>query len=286
MGTKRVGLARLEALMKAFTSYPTLTGSNAYRAAGRGLCTFDQQPIVLPTGSLSGALGGADAVGQTSNWNPGTDTGVNIHQYSSGMRLYVQNIGQQTVKVPAIATNGMNYSYDAANNEGIQWVARNEAEKGVLNGDYFKVGTSPAFFVRARFTLADVSDTDDCCVGFRKVEAFTAAVDDYNDGAWINVEGGAGGKIKRETILANAATVVDGVTGESDWADAESHELKVVVDKDGAPTYFLDGEEFTTKHSSSFTFAADALVTPFMYHIHDAASTMGIVYEELEWGLV
>jgi hypothetical protein len=249
------------------------------------LCTFDQQPIVFPTGSLSGALSQGEGDG-AKYWYPGSDTTTVIHQYSSGMRLYVNNILDQATHIPAIATNGMNYSYDAVDNNGIQWAARLETEKGVLNGDYFKVGTSPKFFIRARFTLADVSDTDDCCVGFRKVEAFEPNVDDYDEGAWVNVEGAAGGKIKRETVLNNAATVVDGVTGMSDWANAESHELKIVVNKSGEPSYYLDGTEFATKPSSSFAFDAGELVTPFMYHIHDDAdSTMGIVYEEIEWGL-
>jgi len=290
MGTKRVGLARLEALMKAFVSYPTLSGANAYRAAGRSLCTFDQQPIVFPTGSLSASLlsggGTGDATDTGVEWVPGADTITNIHQYSSGMRLHVTNIGDQATNVvPAIATNGMNYSYIATDDFGLQWEARRATEKGVLNGDYFKIGTSPKFFVRCRFTLVDVSDTDDCLIGFKPVVAPNATVDNYTDMAAINVNAG---KFFIETILNNATTVTDSEHGDATtWADGESHELKVEVDKSGSPTYYLDGAKFTNAAlSSSFLFDSGDLVTPFMYHIHAASSTMGIVYEELEWGLV
>ena len=95
MGSKRLGLARLEALMKGFKSYPLLTGSNAYQAAGRGLCTFDQMPLVTPTGSLSSSFLD-DGTGATAKHMLG-DLVTNVHQYSSGMRLYVNNVGVKTM---------------------------------------------------------------------------------------------------------------------------------------------------------------------------------------------
>ena len=49
-----------------------------------------------------------------------------------------------------------------------------------------------------KFAIADVSDTDDCAFGFRKVEAYQANIDDYDEMAALNV---ISGDIKIETIL-------------------------------------------------------------------------------------
>jgi hypothetical protein len=57
--------------------------------------------------------------------------------------------------------------------------------------------------------LSDVDGTDDCAIGWRKAEAYQAAIDSYDEMAAINVIAGA---IKIETILNNGTTATTDTT--------------------------------------------------------------------------
>ena len=157
-----------------------------------------------------------------------------------------------------------------------------EAVKGREGVDRFTVGKQ-AFSASLKFSLADVSDTDDCAFGFRKVEAHQAYLDDYDEMAAWNI---ISGDISLETILNGGGTTTHEVTnggGDSagNWADAGVHTLKVSVDKAGAVTYTIDGVAPTASTTLTFSFDDGEVVTPFGYHLHAAASTMGIVLQEL-----
>lgn len=208
----------------------------------------------------------------------GVDTEVNMHTFNDGLVLYVQNIGTQTILQPAVNANGLDYGYDQTNNEGVQWVMRENGSKGIQNKDYFTIGTSPAFFASLKFSIADVSGTDDCAFGFRKDAAFQAAIDDYTDMAALNV---ISGDIKIETILNNSATTTTDTT--DNWADAASKTLRVNVSAAGVVTYQIDGSAPTT--TAAFTFDDTDVVTPFFYMIHASDLAGAVVLQELEVGL-
>ena len=216
----------------------------------------------------------------------GVDTNIIEHQYGDGLHLSVSMIGGQTIIIPAANTAGMDYSYDAADDEGIQWVMSQNTHKGNVDGDSidrFTVGSDP-FYAELTFTITDVSDTDDCLFGFRKVEAFAPAVDNYNDMAAFNINAG---DITTETILANAATTTTDLTsgggdGAGNWADAASHKVGVYVDAAGAVTYKIDGA--TPSGAVAFSFDNGEVVTPFFYLLHAASSTAGVILEKLTVG--
>lgn len=169
-------------------------------------------------------------------------------------------LGTQTITAPIIAAGGgldMG-SMDQTANDGL------ELNHGINSAQIpsFIVGTDAAFFFRVRFSIEDVSGTDDCAIGFRKVEANQANIDDYADMAVLNV---IAGDINIETILASAATVTTDTT--DNWANTETHELVVLVDADGEVTYTIDGEAPTVTAAYSFT---DGLtVMPFFYFLQD-----------------
>jgi hypothetical protein len=168
-------------------------------------------------------------------------------------------LGTQTITAPVITVNGLNLgSMDQTANDGL------ELNHGVLTSQptAFKVGTDPAFFFRVRFTIADVSGTDDCAIGFRQCEANQANVDDYQNMAVLNV---ISGNIFIETILANAATVSTDTT--NNWADTETHELMVLVSETGAVTYTIDGSAPLVTAADSFP--AATFVMPFVYFLQD-----------------
>jgi len=183
-------------------------------------------------------------------------------------------LGTQTILAPEPVATGLNVSMDAVDNDGAEFCP------GILAGNRcaFTVGDDPAFYARMKFSIADVGDTDDCAFGFRKVEAYQADIDDYDEMAALNV---ISGDIKIETILNNATTVTTDTT--DNWADGETHELAVYVDADGVVTYEIDGAPPST--TAEFTFDDGEVVVPFFYFLHAAASTAGIIFQEFECGL-
>lgn len=168
-------------------------------------------------------------------------------------------LGTQTIVAPVITASGLDMgSMDQTANDGL------ELNHGILSSQIpsFEIGTDAAFFLRARFSIADVSGTDDCCIGFRKVEANQANVDDYADMAVLNV---ISGNITIETIAGSAATVVTDTT--DNWADLATHELQVNVSAAGVVTYLIDGVAPTV--TAAYTFTDGLNVMPFFYFLQD-----------------
>ena len=167
-------------------------------------------------------------------------------------------LGTQTIVAPVVTASGLNLgSMDQTANDGL------ELNHGILSSQIpsFTVGTDAAFFFRVRFSIADVSGTDDCAFGLRKVEV-NGPLDDYADLACLNVIAGA---ITLETIIGAAATVSTDSTDA--WADTETHELQVNVSAAGVVTYLIDGVAPTV--TAAYTFADGLNVMPFGYFLQD-----------------
>jgi hypothetical protein len=208
----------------------------------------------------------------------GVDTNIIQHAYSDGLNLSVSNTGTQTILIPAANTAGMDYGYDQTDDEGIQWVMSQNTHKGNIDGDSidrFTVG-SDAFFAELTLTVGDVSGTDDCAFGFRKVEAFQANVDDYDEMAALNL---ISGNVKSETILNGAGTITS--VALKAVADATSVKLGVFVASSGAVTIEIDGVSAT---DPSFTFDNGEIVTPFFYMLNDSGLADTVVLEKLTVG--
>lgn len=198
----------------------------------------------------------------------------NIMMFPEGYLEY-HIMGTQTILLPVLTSisdgvSGLDIGMDQTDNDGVEICA------GILssNRNAFKVGTSAAFFCRTRFSIADVSGTDDCAFGFRKAEAYQANVDDYADMAVLNV---ISGDIKIETIVGSAATTTTDTT--DNWADTETHELKILVSAAGVVTYLIDGVAPTT--TAAFTLTTDLFVVPFLNFLN--ASDLAGAVPLLEW---
>ena len=206
----------------------------------------------------------------------GTAGDTTLHSYADGLELTLYPIVAQDNDRPAAATTGMDYSYEQDDDDGIEWRMSDNTCKGREGLDRFTVGKQ-AFFATMRFSIADVSGTDDCAFGFAKVEAHAAAIDGRDESAVLNV---ISGNITIETILNNAATTVTDTT--DDWADTAIHTLGVHVAKSGAVTYTIDGAAPTA--TAAFSFDAGEVVTPSFYLLQAADLSGAIVLEELVVG--
>ncbi len=223
---------------------------------------FVQNPVV------SKLAGGASS---------GTGGDVNIMQFPYTTLEYSPK-GTQTITAPVIASiaagvSALNNEMDQTDNDGV------EICPGILssNPNAFKAQTASPFFFRVRLTLATVASTDDCAFGFRLAEAYQANIDDYNDMAVLNI---ISGDIKIETILNGAATVTTDTT--DNFTDAQTKDLKIMVDENGAVTYQIDGAEPTV--TAAYTFRAGIYVVPFHFFLHSASSAVGIRIQEWECG--
>lgn len=210
----------------------------------------------------------AKAGGATS----GTATNV---LYTPNLYLEYQPKGTQTILAPVVVSvsegiSALNIGMDQTDNDGVELCA------GILNSNpmAFKIGEDAAFFLRVRFSIEDVSGTDDCAVGFRLAEAYQANIDDYNDMAVLNV---ISGDINIETILNGAATVTTDTT--DNWADNATHQLEVFVSNSGVVTYTIDNVAPTV--TAAYTFRDGIYVVPFMFFLNatDLAGQVNI----LEW---
>ncbi len=213
--------------------------------------------------------------GETSQWS-----------FRCKNTLATVSVGDnQTLLGPVLNASGLNIAGDQTDDDGWQFFGKSSLALGKLNKDYFTIGTSPAFYMKVKFSISDVSDIDDLRCGFVKDEAFAAAPDDYNDLATLAC---MAGDIKTQTIVGNATTVATDLTsgggdGAGNWADTATHTFEVRVSAAGAVTYLLDNVSPTGAVAYAFTSGLN--VTPFWYHIHDGDGTCAIVWQEFEFGL-
>jgi len=203
----------------------------------------------------------------------GTDATANI-MVVDGETFEYQNIGTQTILAPVWGATGLNVARDLTADDGT------EITQGVTarNKSAVTVGTDKAY-CELELTLTDVSGTDDCLFGFRKVEAYQAAVDDYDEMAAFNI---VSGDIKTETILNNGTTTTTDTT--DDWADGETKVLRLEIDGAGRVTYKVDGAEPTVV--AAFTFDTGEVVMPFFYMIHDTDASESTLFTKWSSGIL
>lgn len=181
-------------------------------------------------------------------------------------------LGTQTITAPKKAAGGLDINQDQTDNDGI------EITQGIIAGSkHAKVIGDGGFFIRVKLSIADVSGSDDCAVGFRKVAAYNAAIDAYTDMAVLNVISGA---INIETILNDGSTTTTDTT--QDIADGDTVELMVKVDANGAVTYEINGEAPLV--TAAFTFDDNDVVVPFLFFLNSSDVAGAVILKEWEVG--
>lgn len=200
----------------------------------------------------------------------------NVNVMDSGKLQYEYHIkgAGQTITTPVLEADGLDISLDQTDDEGAEY------SLGILsrNAAAFTVGTH-SFYGKLKLKIADVSGTDDCAFGFRKAEAYQAAIDNYDEMAALNV---ILGDITIETILNNGATTSTDTT--ANVADGGTVTLGVFVDLGGNVRYEIDGAAPST--TAAFKFDAGEVVVPFFYFLQATTSPGKVHLQELEVGLL
>tara|TARA_R110002012_G_C11480902_1_gene595020 strand:- start:48 stop:833 length:786 start_codon:yes stop_codon:yes gene_type:complete len=197
----------------------------------------------------------------------GTAQDTVLHTYADGLSMTWSAVVAQAINRPAPAATGIDYGHDQVNNDGIELVYSCVTTKGREGVDRFTVGKQ-AFSAEMEFSIAVVAGTDVGNFGFRKVEALQADLHDYDEMAGLFP---ISGNISIQTIINNASTVTTDTT--ADWANTGIHRLKVLVAKDGAVTYEIDGAAPST--TAAFSFDSGEVVTPFFHFLQASGAQTG-----------
>ena len=195
-------------------------------------------------------------------------------------------IGTQTIVKPVWASaasgGGLNIGMDQTNGDGVEF------STGVTpRAAFLLVAGTTAGYVEVDFTVADVSGLAEMAVGWRKAEAFQAAIDDYDEMACLNLQAG---DVNIETILNGAATTTTDTT--SNVTNAQQCRLRVEVDADrkvtykvGAGTTSIAGPSATTPATvAAFTFDAGEYLVPFIHMKHNSDVAGDVIVQRVECG--
>ena len=258
-----------EALDSTDTRLATVAGVAANQAAKNRMSyiQFKSNPVSSAKG------GGASA---------GTDTAANS-LILDGEYMECYNVGTQTIIDPVQDGTGFDIARDQTDNEG------SEFGFGILAGmkHAYTIGTSAAFRIEGKFTVADVSGADPLFIGFRKVQAYQADFNDYTDMAVIGLGGGDNpSKINIYTILNNASTVTTDTT--DTLADGIARYFRIDVTAAGVVT-FSHGASIAAlaapTATKAFTFDDTDVVVPVISCIQGSDLTGAVYIDDLYVGL-
>ena len=200
----------------------------------------------------------------------GTNTQINLLTFPSGNQVAHSVIGAQTAGMDMDA-GSLDISGDQTNDEGgeLVWFMHG------ASGKPFVIGEDPAFYQCAKFAFADATaSTDDFHVGFRSVEPFQAAFDDYQEVASIGI---ITTNVTIETLTGSSTTTTD--TTEN-AVDATTYTYCIYVSAAGVVTYTIDGHAPAT--TAAYTFVDSTEVVPFIYILQNVGTATGEV-DLYEW---
>lgn len=205
--------------------------------------------------------------------------------------FHVQSVNGTVVNTfPYVSADGLELNTDDNATDGVLgW----EMTNGILGNSKaaYTVGSLPdgkPVFLEAVIGIDDISDVTELALGFRKAEAFQAAVDNYDEMASFNIGQDADGQIEIHTILNNASTAeVD--TTETDWADSKYYKLRIEVTNEGACSFKLTSAQTsavladaatlaTPTVTASFSFDSAEVIVPFLYLIAETGDPGVSVY--------
>lgn len=193
------------------------------------------------------------------------------HLYvGDGHIIGAENVGGGVSTIGTVmAATGLDITGDLTSAEGV------ELSLGYAgsSGRPFVVGTDPAFYTCATFTLADASGANPLVVGFRTLEIANATIASYNEYAYYGVVGTSNPNTIQIVTEVDAALdgTGDGATTTDTtetWADAASKKLCVFVSSAGVVTYTKDGAAPTVTAAATLT--DGQVVVPFIYFLHSA----------------
>ena len=244
-----------------------LPGANAFYENFQTLDTTDQPAIILPSGAVASYA-----------------TGVVNHVYTPNNNVVcVAALGAGQTLAPAIVAAGLSLGGDQTDDEGYELFTHFCG----ANGRPFVIGHDPAFFMRAKFTVGDVSGIDTLLCGFRRAEVNNAAFASYADYAALGWNTGADpALIKTLTEVNSGGTTATSTT--QTIADGIALTVEVKVSAAGVVTFRHDAAVPGTLKAptavGAFTFDNGDPVIPFFHFLNTAALGDTVTIQSWEVG--
>lgn len=201
-----------------------------------------------------------------------TSTEINLLTFPSGNTV-AANIIQNTTANVDMDAGYLDIAMDSTDGEGVELVWFMHG----ADGKPFEVGEDPAFYSCVKFNMADgTATTDDFRIGFRGVEPFQAAWEDYQEAATLGIDTT---NIEISTLTGSATTTTD--TTEN-AVDATTYTFCVYVSAAGVVTYSKNGIVPVTV--AAYTFVDSTEIVPFLYFLQHTNATGEVKLYEWEVG--
>lgn len=228
---------------------------------------INQSPVMTTAVNTGGAPTGA--------------TGdVNLMYLQEGilMEQFILGAGQ-TIIAPRMDATGLLISLDLVDNEGAEYNFGARAN----NRHAFTIGTSAAFFMEAKFVVADLSGVEPLIMGFRIVQANAADYTTYTDFYGLGLNNATSATNVAIFDQLNTGGVTIGDSGDA-WTggDGGTVTLKVLVSAAGVITATIDGSAPTTPVAMTFDNAD--VVMPFIHFLHDTTTPGNIHLVDMSVG--
>ena len=232
-------------------------------------CQFEDEPFFGKWGTNATPVWGGACTGTTGD--------ENVMVFPSASFIY-HILGTQTELGPQMRAGGFDISMDNTSDDGIE-ITPNILGKAATGGSRqaFTANTD-AFYLKVKIYVSTVAGTDDLCVGFRKVEAFNAAVNSYTDYAMLQLNVG---NIFIESGINSGGAASNDTT--DDWADATAVTLGVFVTSAGVVTYTINGSPPSS--TQTYTFDSGDVVVPFLFFLQSGTPAELVYLQSWECGL-
>jgi hypothetical protein len=194
-------------------------------------------------------------------------------------------LGTQTL-APTIVATGLDIGGDQTNAEGYEIFSHFAG----ATGRPFIVGLDPAFYIKVKVLIADISGTDTLLCGFRRAEVNNGTLASYVDYAGMGFNTSAAtGAIKLISEITNAAPSSYPVDTTQTLADATAWTVKVMVSAVGVVTYQHDSAvpgtlAAPTAIGTSPTFVNGTPLIPFFHFLNSSDLCDSVVIQSFEVG--
>lgn len=187
---------------------------------------------------------------------------LGLHTGKHPFEVHQAAVDSAAVVTPYVSADGLELQPVAAGDDLELSNGTTSRSKAAYTVGSFPDANKKIYF-EAKVKIDDISDVSELAMGWRKAEAYQAAVDSYDEMAAWNVGADAAGQIEIHTILNNAATSETDTT-ESDWTDGAEKTLRVEVSNDGLCRFYIDGAS-PAVDVTNFSFDSGEVIVPFLF---------------------
>ncbi len=181
------------------------------------------------------------------------------------------------------AADGLKLTTDAADNEGYELNQGPLADSPVA----FTIGTSPAFYLKVRFAIADITASDQTYFCLRNDGAHAATLVGQTDTYCIGLgqldDATTGNDWWQQTEINNAGSLTATDLAEANITNDQVHTVTILVSGAGVVTAEIEGA--AVGDTTAYTFDDGDEVVPMVFMIQQEASAIGLDVVFWEVGL-